>query len=116
MSTPLVDEATFEQLKELMGDGLGHLVTRYTELSAQYIETIQSALQDDNAEQAKDAAHPLKSSSQQLGVFQVYELAKTIEHEAHEKGVVTDSMKQAAEQLPAVFEQSANALKQAVAV
>lgn len=113
MSTPLVDEATLEQLRDLMGDGLEHLVTRYTELSAQYIQTIQQALREGNAEQAKDAAHPLKSSSQQLGVFQVYELAKIIEHEAHEQGSVSEAMKRAASELPVVFEQSANALKQA---
>lgn len=114
MDESLLDAQVLNELKELMGDAIGSLVTRYGELSRDYISAIQAGVAQNDVSLAVDAAHPLKSSSQQLAVMRVYELARVIEIQGNENQVVTQEMRDAAEQLPDMFERSFAALQAAI--
>ncbi len=77
--TDWINATLFDQLAELMEDGFAALVTHYLESARGYVAAIDHALESHQARAMVDAAHPLKSSSQQLGAQPLAAIAKEIE-------------------------------------
>jgi signal transduction histidine kinase/NO-binding membrane sensor protein with MHYT domain/DNA-binding response OmpR family regulator len=74
-----IDPEAFENLKILMGDGFAHILEQYIGDSSQYLEALRIAAQTKDYEALVQAAHPLKSSSQQMGARAVSIFAEKIE-------------------------------------
>lgn len=105
-----LDMTAVNELKELMGPAFPALVERYKVQSTKYIQSITTGIAESDAEKVAQAAHPLKSSSKQLGASDLYELAKTIELEAKEHGAITDTLNAAFEPLEDEFKLACDAL------
>lgn len=114
-NSTILDIQIFNELRDLMGEGLPSLVDRYLVLSGEYIAKIEQGIRDENATQAEEAAHPLKSSSLQLSAIQLYELAKVVEEEAANHHRITPRLRESAAQLQAMLATTAQALQQALA-
>lgn len=67
------------QLKDLMGDKYGHLVETYTRTSDQHIVNITEGFAAGEAKRIIDSAHPLKSSSGNMGLLLLSETATQLE-------------------------------------
>ncbi len=84
MMSDLVQMEELAQLKEIMEDEFDMLVSMYVEDSGKLIEEISSALQNQDAEAMRVAAHTLKGSSSNMCVSSISALAKAIEDKARE--------------------------------
>ncbi len=73
-------EETFAALCELMGDKIHKLLARHLTVAQTYLKTIQDALDSQDFKAMKEAAHPLKSSSAQIGALKVSAKSAQIEH------------------------------------
>ncbi|MGH1375404.1 MAG: PAS domain S-box protein [Alphaproteobacteria bacterium] len=78
------DHNTFDNMKELMGDGFAPMIQQFLDNSSKYIAQAQEGLANNNAKLIADAVHPLKASSAVLGVIKVSQLAAKIEKGADE--------------------------------
>lgn len=80
MSSPAIDPAVFETLKASVGeDFIGELIETYLDDAPKLIADIHRALQENDPEPMRRAAHSLKSNSGNFGATRVVELAKTLE-------------------------------------
>ena len=79
----LIDRDALDQLKDFIGDKFAHIVETYLKNSEMYVGTIQTAMQSNDAQAVADAAHPLKSSSGNVGLQALHELCENIEHTAN---------------------------------
>ena len=75
----VIDQQIFETFCDLMGDSLSLVISRYLETSKEYIEQIIKSDKEGNLEALSAAAHPLKSSSQQIGASKLSSIAQEIE-------------------------------------
>ncbi len=75
----VLDMERFNAFAELMEEGLDDIVRRYLETANEYMAAIHRGLAANDFKTISEAAHPLKSSSLQLGSVAVSELAKAIE-------------------------------------
>ena len=64
---------------ELLGDKSSVILHKHCEIAKGYINAINKALHEKCTDAAADSAHPLKSSSRQIGAFNVAKLAESIE-------------------------------------
>ena len=62
-----------------MGDQFEMLILNYCDVSHKLLNEMKQAVADSDAEALKRSAHPLKSSSAQLGAIGVSECAKKLE-------------------------------------
>lgn len=83
-SEKLLNQAAICQLQDILGANFTHSIQQYFEHAENYIKTIEDALQKDDLAAAAQAAHPLKSSSAQVGAAELSEIAKSIENIARE--------------------------------
>ncbi len=75
-----IDLPTFEALKESMGaDFINELVQAYFEESPQLLASLQQALEKQDSELFRQAAHSIKSTSNSFGALQLGALAKELE-------------------------------------
>lgn len=110
-----LDEVVWNELSDLMGDGLQPLVEKFIHVSEGYVENILSAIMQNNPAVVQENAHPLKSSSQQLSAYKLSALARVIEAEAVQYQAMTPVMRDSAGQLREVFDRSVAALRARVA-
>ncbi|MCH2038827.1 MAG: Hpt domain-containing protein [Rickettsiales bacterium] len=75
----LVNHDDYNTLKEVMGDQFEMLVLKFCEMAKNLLGDIKQAVADGDAEALKRSAHPLKSSSAQLGAMKMSEIAKKLE-------------------------------------
>ena len=76
----VIDLPTFEALKEAMGaDYIGELVQAYFEETPQLLSKLQQALEQQDCEVFRQAAHSIKSTSNSFGALQFGALAKELE-------------------------------------
>ena len=75
----ILNTALFNDFAELMGAGLSGILTRHLEVSETYVATVRESFAAGNYKAMAAAAHPLKSSSLQIGATQVAECAAEIE-------------------------------------
>jgi HPt (histidine-containing phosphotransfer) domain-containing protein len=81
MSAPsIIDLPTFEALKESMGaDFIGELIATYFEEIPQLLSKLQQALEKQDCEGFRQAAHSIKSTSNSFGALEFGALAKDLE-------------------------------------
>lgn len=77
-----LDMMAFNAFADLMEDSLSEVLVRHLKVAQNYMQSIHAALDAGDMKAASKAAHPLKSSSQQIGAMKVAALAKEIEYEA----------------------------------
>lgn len=80
--TPIIDEESFTLFSEVMGDGTSRTIVRYSQAARGYLDALALSIPAGDAIASAQAAHPLKSSSQQVGALRVAALAEEIEAHA----------------------------------
>lgn len=80
MEANCIDLAVFESLKEMMGvDFIVELVDTYLQDSPEMLQQMHQALEANDAEPFRRAAHSLKSNSANFGAMQLSALARELE-------------------------------------
>ena len=98
---PVIDEATFEELKQISGsEFINELIDTFLEDAPKIIEEMKSALNAGNADAFRRAAHSLKSNAATFGASQLAALAKELEtlgkeNKLHETGDTLGALKEA---------------------
>jgi CheY-like chemotaxis protein len=72
-----LDAETLQALKEI--DALQEVIDIYLDSAPQLLQRIQEAVRAEQAEELREAAHSLKSTSAALGAFELSEMAKKME-------------------------------------
>lgn len=89
---PVIDKTTFDELKQMSGaDFINELIDTLLEDAPKIIDELKSALEADNADSFRRAAHSLKSNAATFGASQLAALAKELEmlgkeNKLHETG------------------------------
>jgi HPt (histidine-containing phosphotransfer) domain-containing protein len=110
MSEPIIDQATFDGLKEMVGDDfVDELVETYLEDSPDLLADLHQALDDGDAGVFRRTAHSLKSTSASMGALNFAALARELENIGQEERL--DEARPLLAQLEASYEQVAQALK-----
>jgi HPt (histidine-containing phosphotransfer) domain-containing protein len=77
---PVIDQATFDELKQMSGDDfINELIDTFLEDAPKMIAEIKSAHSANNAETFRRAAHSMKSNAATFGASQLSALAKELE-------------------------------------
>ena len=80
MLETVIDQATFENLKAMMGaDYIGELIDAYLEETPLTLALLKKALAGGNAEVFRRAAHSIKSSSASFGAIHFSAQARELE-------------------------------------
>ena len=80
MITPTIDPATFRALQDTAGaDFVVELVQTFLEEAPRMFEDMRSALEANDAERYRRAAHSLKSNSNTFGALKLGAMAKDVE-------------------------------------
>ena len=99
-----LDPAALEKIRALQRDGAPDLVNmvveQYLTDSSSLVETLREAVQSGNADELRNAAHSLKSSSANVGAMILAELCKMIEVKARE-----NDLKEVATEVDKVLEE-----------
>ena len=77
---PVIDQKTFDELKEMSGDDfINELIDTFLEDAPKMIAEIKSAFASNNVDSFRRAAHSLKSNAATFGAGQLAALAKELE-------------------------------------
>jgi len=76
---PILDDILFREFCHLMEAQLQPVLARHETVAQEYINTIRTALSQRDTQRLRQAAHPLKSSHQQIGALRVSSLAAEME-------------------------------------
>jgi len=80
MTQPIIDTATFEELKAAMGaDFIGELIDTYCEETRALVAQLEGALAGGDVEGFRRAAHSIKSSSATFGALPFSAQARELE-------------------------------------
>ncbi|MGH8806928.1 MAG: response regulator, partial [Noviherbaspirillum sp.] len=82
-----LDPAVFDKLREILGPALQQSVAPFLEDTPAYLNQLDQAVQEGNADVARAAAHSIKGSSGNLGAATLAQLAKEVEELAIEQRV-----------------------------
>ncbi|HSG42768.1 MAG TPA: Hpt domain-containing protein [Anaerolineales bacterium] len=75
-----IDQATFDELKQISGeDFIDELIDTFLEDAPNMIAEMKSALEDNDADIFRRAAHSMKSNAATFGAIELAELAKDLE-------------------------------------
>jgi HPt (histidine-containing phosphotransfer) domain-containing protein len=110
MSEAIIDQATFDNLTQLVGDDfIGELVATFFEETPGLLAEMSQASDDGDAEAFRRAAHSMKSNSASFGAMQLASLARELEFMGRD-GLLDEAALKMPE-LEAAYEQAAEALK-----
>ena len=85
---PLIDKATFEELKQISGeDFINELIDAFLEDAPTMLQNIQIALDAKDVESFRRNAHSLKSNAYTFGATELGTLAKELELMARENNL-----------------------------
>ena len=77
---PIIDEKTFDELKQMSGaEFINELIDTFLEDSPKLIKEMGFALEANNADSFRRAAHSLKSNAATFGASELSVLAKELE-------------------------------------
>ena len=77
---PVIDQSTFDELKQMSGDDfINELIDTFLDDAPAMIAEIKSALEANNADAFRRAAHSMKSNAATFGAMQLAALAKELE-------------------------------------
>ena len=99
----VINQGTFDELKQMSGeDFINELIDTFLEDAPNMIAEIKSALESNDADAFRRAAHSMKSNAATFGADQLAELAKELEmlgkeHKLNETGDKLKSMEEAYE-------------------
>jgi HPt (histidine-containing phosphotransfer) domain-containing protein len=79
-----MDIEQLDQVRAVVKTRWPEMVEAYLEEAAMYIENIKKSIVNDDKQGLASNAHPLKSSSNSLGIFGLGEIAETLEYDAKE--------------------------------
>lgn len=82
----VIHQSTFDNLKQLMGKNFLLILKEYLRTAEAFMVQIQAANSNQDIEELARVAHPLKSSSAQIGAVAVRDIAGRIEDTARTKG------------------------------
>ena len=110
----LVDKEALAELKDFIQARFPEIVETYLRNADVYVSKIRNGFKEEDFKGVADAAHPLKSSSGNLGLVGLCELCQSIEETA--LGVIAgdktaDTLSPMVEQIQDVYDQSAAFLK-----
>jgi signal transduction histidine kinase/DNA-binding response OmpR family regulator len=94
-----IEPASLDAFRELMGERFESLLSVYCQSSYAYITAIKMASENIDPETAYKAAHPLKSSSRQIGAFKLATIAEEIEKLCRKGTVTRDELSKLIDQL-----------------
>lgn len=110
-----IDYAVLKESASILKKKFPAIVDIYIEDAQNYVTGILQGIEENDAHMTAQNAHPLKSSSDGMGVIKVHTLAKSVEIEAKsaaENGASISHMKQAAEDIKAALEQAVPLLRE----
>jgi HPt (histidine-containing phosphotransfer) domain-containing protein len=82
---PVIDQATFEELKQMSGeDFINELIDAFLDEAPTMIQNMQSALETRDVESFRRNAHSMKSNANTFGATELGALAKELEFMAKE--------------------------------
>lgn len=85
---PVIDQATFEELKQMSGeDFINELIDAFLEDAPDMLANMKSALEAKDVESFRRNAHSLKSNANTFGAPELGELAKELEFMAKENNL-----------------------------
>ncbi len=84
MSQAAINAQAFSEMKELMGDTFGEIISVCLETLPEQNEKLSLAIEADDAEQVFNIAHRLKSTCGTIGAFGLAEKAEIIERISRE--------------------------------
>lgn len=77
---PIIDKATFEELKQMSGaDFINELIDAFLDDAPNMIENMRTALETKDVESFRRNAHSLKSNANTFGAMELGLLAKELE-------------------------------------
>jgi diguanylate cyclase (GGDEF)-like protein len=82
-----LDRTVFDKLREVLGPALQQAVTPYLEDTPAYLDQMEKAVNQNDAESARAAAHTIKGSSGNLGAAVMAQLAKEAEELAQNQQI-----------------------------
>jgi histidine phosphotransfer protein HptB len=106
---PIIDKATFEELKQMSGaDFINELIDAFLDDAPNMIQNMQTALAAEDVESFRRNAHSLKSNANTFGALELGRLAKELELMGKENDLDVGNKLEA---LNDVFEEAAEELK-----
>lgn len=85
---PVIDKATFEELKSLSGaEFINELIDAFLEEAPNMIQNMRTALETKDAESFRRNAHSLKSNANTFGATELGMLAKELEFMGRENNL-----------------------------
>ena len=85
---PIIDQATFNELKQMSGaDFINELIDAFLDDAPMMIETMYTALEKKDVESFRRNAHSLKSNANTFGATELGVLAKEVELMARENNL-----------------------------
>ena len=85
---PVIDKATFEELKQMSGaDFINELIEAFLEDAPKMLGQMQAALATRDVESFRRNAHSLKSNANTFGAVELAALAKELESMARENNL-----------------------------
>ena len=77
---PLIDSVTFDELKQMSGEGfINELIDTFLDDAPKMMRDLRTALNANDADSFRRAAHSMKSNAATFGASQLAELAKELE-------------------------------------
>jgi len=85
---PTIDQATFEELKQISGeDFINELIDAFLDDAPDMIRQMQAAIEARDIESLRRNAHSLKSNANTFGALELASLAKELEFMARENNL-----------------------------
>lgn len=109
-----LDRDVFDKLREILGPALQQAVSPYLEDTPAYLEQLEKAVDQGDAESARSMAHTIKGSSGNLGATNVAQFAKEVEELAQNQQI--DEIRPLLPQLRTAFDDVAALLAGEVSI
>jgi len=85
---PIIDEATFEELKQMSGeDFINELIDAFLDDAPTMLDNMKTALEAGDVESFRRNAHSMKSNANTFGAMELGTLAKELEFMAKENNL-----------------------------
>ena len=79
---PSLDEETWQMMQEMLEEGFYELLACFIEDAEKMFDELMLAMAEHQTQEVKRISHSIKSSSANLGLLKLSELAKGVEHQA----------------------------------
>ena len=101
MDSGIMDMAAYAELKEILGDTLKEVIRMYLDTMPEMLTTLDTQIQNKDANQVFETAHRIKSSSSSIAAMGIANLAEIIEQISRQGS--TESTEAPLEKLKSVY-------------